>query len=223
MTTNLPLPPAGWYDDPEHASAVRYWDGTQWTNHIAPTDGPPSDKQFVLTWLFAWLLGFIAVDRFYLGKVGTGILKLITLGGLGIWWLIDLILVLTGTQRDKLGRQLAGYNENKKLAWIITAAGIVLSTIFSSGFSALNSFGRSDIFPMNRPHSEHPNSQSISPAPAAAPSPSPSTSTSASATATHAPSPIDPAASVTFGRIGELSPNPQLTATYTIEWNVAPR
>lgn len=42
------------------------------------------------------LLGELGIDRFYLGYVGLGILKLITAGGCGIWWLIDLILIITG-------------------------------------------------------------------------------------------------------------------------------
>ena len=41
------------------------------------------------------IFGWIGVDRFMMGKVGTGLLKLITLGGLGVWWLIDLILIAT--------------------------------------------------------------------------------------------------------------------------------
>jgi TM2 domain-containing membrane protein YozV len=41
------------------------------------------------------LFGSLGVDRFIMGKVGTGILKLITCGGCGIWWLIDLILIAT--------------------------------------------------------------------------------------------------------------------------------
>jgi hypothetical protein len=101
-----------------------------------------SDKSFVATWLFAWLLGFFAVDRFYLGKVGTGLLKLFTFAGFGIWWLVDLIIVLAGGQRDKQGRKLAGYDQHKKIAWIITAAAVVLSMIFSSVTNAMTSNGR---------------------------------------------------------------------------------
>jgi hypothetical protein len=80
-----------------------------------------SDRSFVATWLFSWLLGFLGVDRFYLGKVGTGLLKLLTFGGLGIWWLIDLILTLAGVQRDKEGRLLPDFQEHKMMAWIVTA------------------------------------------------------------------------------------------------------
>ena len=99
----------------------------------SPTgDVAPSDKSFLVTWIFTLVLGFFGVDRFYLGKVGTGILKLITFGGFGIWVLVDLILVLTGTQRDKQGHRLAGFDQHKKIAWIMTAALVVLSIIISS-------------------------------------------------------------------------------------------
>ncbi len=93
---------------------------------------PSSDKSFVVTWLFALFLGFFAVDRFSLGKVGTGLVKLFTFGGFGIWVLVDLILVLAGAQRDKQGRKLAGYDQHKKIAWIITAVLVLLSLIISS-------------------------------------------------------------------------------------------
>jgi len=53
---------------------------------------------WVLTLVMSIIFGGIGVDRFMMGKIGTGILKLITLGGLGIWWLIDLILIATKYQ-----------------------------------------------------------------------------------------------------------------------------
>ena len=51
------------------------------------------DKNWIAALLLSILVGSLGIDRFYMGYVGLGILKLITLGGLGIWWLIDLILV----------------------------------------------------------------------------------------------------------------------------------
>jgi hypothetical protein len=84
-----------------------------------PYAGGPG-KSFVTTWILSLLLGSLGADRFYLGKIGTGIAKLLTLGGLGIWAIVDLIITLTGNARDKDGRPLEGYPENKKKAWIIT-------------------------------------------------------------------------------------------------------
>jgi TM2 domain-containing membrane protein YozV len=53
--------------------------------------------------LLSIFLGELGVDRFYVGKIGTGILKLITLGGCGIWWLIDLIMIICGKYTDSNG------------------------------------------------------------------------------------------------------------------------
>lgn len=94
-------------------------------------------KSFVATWLLSWLLGGLGIDRFYLGKIGTGVLKLITFGGFGLWYLIDLILTLAGAQKDKAGHRLQGYDEHKKIAWIVTVACIVLGMIFGGISQAL--------------------------------------------------------------------------------------
>ncbi|MET3165431.1 UNVERIFIED_ORG: hypothetical protein ABIB19_003865 [Arthrobacter sp. UYEF10] len=91
-----------------------------------------SNKSFLVTWLLSLLLGVFGVDRFYLGKVGTGIVKLITFGGLGIWALVDLILVLANKTRDKQGLPLEGYDKHKKVALIVTGVVILLSIVFNS-------------------------------------------------------------------------------------------
>ena len=51
-------------------------------------------------------MGILGIDRFYLGYTGLGILKLITCGGLGIWALIDLILIAMGRLPDANGLPL---------------------------------------------------------------------------------------------------------------------
>ncbi|CAB1080924.1 hypothetical protein D1AOALGA4SA_8592 [Olavius algarvensis Delta 1 endosymbiont] len=62
-----------------------------------------SPKGFVPTLLLALFLGALGVHRFFVGKIGTGILQLITLGGLGIWALIDVIMIAVGSFKDKAG------------------------------------------------------------------------------------------------------------------------
>lgn len=62
-----------------------------------------SEKSFVATLLFCLILGAFGVHRFYVGKVGTGLLMLITLGGFGIWVLIDFIMIVSMQFRDKQG------------------------------------------------------------------------------------------------------------------------
>ncbi|MBU2695649.1 MULTISPECIES: NINE protein [Pimelobacter] len=65
-----------------------------------------SDKEWVMTLIFTWLLGSLGIDRFYLGYTGLGIAKLLTCGGLGIWSLIDAILVTLRKIPDAQGRPL---------------------------------------------------------------------------------------------------------------------
>lgn len=114
---------------------------------LAPQVATTSDRSFIATWMFSWLLGFLGVDRFYLGKVGTGVLKLLTLGGLGIWWLIDLILTLAGVQRDKEGRLLPDFEQHRMIAWIITAAGFGL-WILTAAISRVFMYVPEQVWPM---------------------------------------------------------------------------
>ena len=62
-----------------------------------------SEKGFVPTILLCFFLGALGVHRFYVGKIGTGILQLLTWGGLGIWTLVYFVMVVTGNFKDSQG------------------------------------------------------------------------------------------------------------------------
>lgn len=71
------------------------------------TTPPTGSRSWIAAVLLCFFLGGLGVHRFYVGKVGTGILMIITLGGMGIWVLIDLIMILIGKFTDKQGQALA--------------------------------------------------------------------------------------------------------------------
>lgn len=66
----------------------------------------PERKDWLAAVLISALVGELGIDRFYMGYIGLGILKLITLGGCGIWYLIDLILIATNNLKDANGQPL---------------------------------------------------------------------------------------------------------------------
>lgn len=72
----------------------------------APNGEPYSDKQKVVAGLLQIFLGGVGAGRWYLGDTGIALAQLFTCGGLGIWALIDGIMILTGNVRDKYGRPL---------------------------------------------------------------------------------------------------------------------
>lgn len=73
-------------------------------------DADVSPKSRLVALILVVLLGVLGIHRFYVGKIGTGILMLITGGGLGIWVIVDIILIAVGSFRDKQGRVLLSWN-----------------------------------------------------------------------------------------------------------------
>lgn len=65
-----------------------------------------SEKNWLTTLLLCIFLGSLGGHRFYAGKIGTGILMLVTCGGCGIWTLIDLIMIITGKFTDNDGNAI---------------------------------------------------------------------------------------------------------------------
>ncbi|MBM3331486.1 TM2 domain-containing protein [candidate division WOR-3 bacterium] len=63
-------------------------------------------KDWLTALLLSIFLGQLGVDRFYMGYIGLGVLKLLTGGGCGIWWLVDVILIATDGLKDAKGKKL---------------------------------------------------------------------------------------------------------------------
>jgi TM2 domain-containing membrane protein YozV len=67
-----------------------------------------AQKSWIAALLLCFFLGFLGVHRFYVGKIGTGILQIVTIGGFfGIWVLVDFIMIAIGKFSDKQGQPLA--------------------------------------------------------------------------------------------------------------------
>jgi len=65
-----------------------------------------TEKRILPAFLLCFFLGIFGAHRFYVGKIGTGILQLVTLGGLGIWALIDFVMIIVGAFTDKEGNKI---------------------------------------------------------------------------------------------------------------------
>lgn len=70
------------------------------------SDKQVSPKSRLATLLLCLFLGGIGVHRFYVGKVGTGVAMIFTLGGLGIWVLVDFIMIIVGNFTDVNGKYI---------------------------------------------------------------------------------------------------------------------
>ena len=85
-----------------------------------------SPKSRTVALLLGFFLGVFGAHRFYVGKTTSAILQLITLGGLGIWWFVDMILIVTGSFRDDEGRLVSSWEpEADHLVTSGTAAAIL--------------------------------------------------------------------------------------------------
>jgi hypothetical protein len=69
--------------------------------------GGAGEKDWLTTLLLCIFLGCLGIHRFYTGHTAIGIVQLLTGGGCGIWTLIDLIMIVTGSYKDKAGNSLA--------------------------------------------------------------------------------------------------------------------
>ena len=74
-------------------------------------EGRISDKSRLVAALLCGFFGVFGVHRFYVGRIGTGVLMLLTFGGLGVWSLVDLILILAGRFRDREGCRVVEWLE----------------------------------------------------------------------------------------------------------------
>ena len=79
---------------------------------MSPTEDG-SDKSRAVALTLGFLLGPLGAHRYYVGKIGTGVMQTLTFGGLGLWWLYDMILVTFGSFRDADGRRLKYWTEDE--------------------------------------------------------------------------------------------------------------
>jgi len=94
------------------------------------SDQSEGQKDFLTASLLSMFVGWLGIDRFYLGYTKSGLLKLFTLGGLGVWTLIDIILIFTGSLKSANGQPLANRKKNLKPALIVAGVLLLLGAPF---------------------------------------------------------------------------------------------
>jgi TM2 domain-containing membrane protein YozV len=143
---------AGWHLDPHDRTLYRYFDGSVWTDHTAPAVAPAapvapqvgfgyvtaqpvvSPKSWMTAWLLSFFLGGWGVDRFYLGNTGMGVAKLLVgWMTLGIWPLIDFIVIVSKNAHDGQGLRVMAEPGQLGLVPVAPAAGYASSALPVTG------------------------------------------------------------------------------------------
>jgi hypothetical protein len=128
--SDAPIEPAQVQPVPVEQPVVQPEQPAQTTLEIH-TKKIPRQRHFLILFFFSFMWGVFGVDRIYMGFYGTGILKMLTFGGLGFWALTDMIVIMTGTFRDKQGRLTLQAEEYRKFAgrtilWFSIILGVVI-------------------------------------------------------------------------------------------------
>jgi TM2 domain-containing membrane protein YozV len=66
-----------------------------------------SEKKRLVAFLLCFFVGTLGIHRFYVGKTGSGVAMILTLGGLGLWTIIDCIMILCGSFKDSDGNAVS--------------------------------------------------------------------------------------------------------------------
>lgn len=101
-------------------------------------------KSFLVTEILCLLLGWLGVHRYYTGYIGLGIAQTLTLGGCGIWALIDFIFISVGQYKDAKGQELEDYNKNIGIGALILILVLAIFSTFGPEKSSINN-NRSNI------------------------------------------------------------------------------
>lgn len=105
--------PPQYGQQPQYGPPPQYGPGQQYNPQFNPMQmatGPSLGKDWLTTLLLSIFLGGLGIHRFYVGRTGSGIAQLLTGGGCGVWALVDIIMIATGSFTDANNQPLIRNN-----------------------------------------------------------------------------------------------------------------